>query len=78
MSGHAGKPVGPGVCRQILELCQEIGVIEKEALNSAVKDHDLELFVVSIAVMISLNCSTNSGPMRLSGGLSKVIASRRG
>jgi hypothetical protein len=48
-------------------------VVQEEALDGAVEDHDPDLWSSSMAVTISLSSWTNCGPITLSGGLSNVI-----
>ena len=46
MSGHASSPVGPcGMLGQILELGEEVAVVQEEAFDGAVEDHDLDVLV---------------------------------
>jgi hypothetical protein len=46
-SGHASRPVGPcGILGQIFEIREEVGVIQKEAVDGTFEDHHLHFLVV--------------------------------
>jgi hypothetical protein len=64
---------------QILELREEVRVIKKDAVDGTFEDHHLHsVSSFSSAVTISRICETNSGPMRLSGGLSRTTRQYEG
>ena len=57
---------------EILELGVEVAVVQEEHFDGAVEDHDPEL-LVGLEGRDDLRISgTNSGPIKLSGGLSNV------